>query len=658
MSNILIDIAAEFTGKNAFKQADSATTKLYNTTKKLAASFGVAFGARAVTQFGKASVKAFIQDDNAARSLGVTLKNLGLDYGNTATSVNDFISNLERQTGVLDDELRPAMDRLLRATGSVAKAQDLLALGLDISAGTGKDLTAVSQGLQKAFLGNNASLGRLGVGLSKAELTASSFAEIQVKLTKLFAGQASSAAESYAGQINKLTVASNNAKEAIGKGIIDALKMLGDNTSASDLATDLEDAATNVANLIRGMGVLLSQLDRLPGGFKLDVAMIPIIGTYLSLITEAGAKVERIAQVGAQRNPIQSGSYLKKPLVDKTAVAALSAQKKAAKAAADAAAKKAIADKKSADLAKAAAAFDLTRISIAAALKATYDNDTKLRLLAMQAIEDEDGTRALSYLNQLKILQDSVQAAKLAGITTISNASLEALQFLLFKELSVIDASSMAEDDKNAAKDAAFAKFNDAITKQGGLAAANQYDERVQVKLTEIAKLAALQGYGSALATLNTIMVSNELAIAKTQSANDLARYDALKAYIALLGVAYDAARALAAANAAAAVIVPKVPNVPYVPKPVPKGVLPDYLDDPVIPPYVPRPVPRGVLPDYLDISTSIGSMANGTNNGGSSSNTVKIEIVDKTSGLIEVVQQAVQTNNRYGNNLDYAGAI
>ena len=652
MSNILIDIAAEFTGKNAFKQADSATTKLYNTTKKLAASFGVAFGARAITQFGKASVKAFIQDDNAARSLGVTLKNLGLDYGNTATSVNNFISNLERQTGVLDDELRPAMDRLLRATGSVAKAQDLLALGLDISAGTGKDLTAVSQGLQKAFLGNNASLGRLGVGLSKAELTASSFAQIQVKLTKLFAGQASSAAESYAGQINKLTVASNNAKEAIGKGIIDALKMLGDNTSASDLATDLEDAATNVANLIRGMGVLLSQLDRLPGGFKLDVAMIPIIGTYLSLITEAGAKAERIATVGAQRNPIQSGSYLKKPPVDKSAIAALSAQKKAAKAAADAAAKKALADKKSADLSKAAAVFDLSRISIAAALKATYDNDTKLRLLAMQAIEDEDGAKALGYLNQLKLLQDSVQAAKLAGITTISNASLAALNSQLLEELAAIDKTKMSEDDKNKARDAAFAKYNDAITKQGGLALANEYNERVQIQLTSIAKLAALQGYGAALATINTIMVSNELAIAKTQSVNDLARYEALKAYIALLGVAYNAAIALAQANAANAVIVPPgnsggSKSGGNLIKDLERGIFTNTN--------------YGVISDV--ITSTSNPRSNAGNNGGSSiSGSTIIVNTGATLGtedtIVEAVQSALQTLNRRGGNTQYAGAI
>jgi hypothetical protein len=40
------------------------------------------------------------------------------------------------------------------------------------------------------------------------------------------------------------------------------------------------------------------------------------------------------------------------------------------------------------------------------------------------------------------------------------------------------------------------------------------------------------------------------------------------------------------------------------------------------------------------------------------SGSTVTVEIVDKTSGLIEVVQTAVQENNRFGNNLNFAGAI
>jgi hypothetical protein len=193
-ADLNIKAKATFTGKKAFKEAETATQKLSKSAKTLGRNLGIAFSTTAIIAYSKASVKAFVADDNAARSLSMTLKNLGLESGGAALGVNNFISELEKSTGVLDDELRPAMDRLLRATGSVTDSQKLLGLALDISAGTGKNLTQVSQGLQKAYLGNNASLGRLGVGLSKTELTSSSFLDIQARLTTLFAGQASSAA--------------------------------------------------------------------------------------------------------------------------------------------------------------------------------------------------------------------------------------------------------------------------------------------------------------------------------------------------------------------------------------------------------------------------------------------------------------------------------
>jgi hypothetical protein len=160
---ILIGSKADTRG---FKKADSAAAKLNKTLKNLAGTIGIAYGARAITMFGKASVKAFAEDEKAALSLARTVQNLGLGFEAQSESVNKYISALEQQTGVLDDELRPALDRLLRATLNITKAQDLLNLSLDIAAGTGKSVTQVSQSLQKAYLGQTQALGRLGVGLS------------------------------------------------------------------------------------------------------------------------------------------------------------------------------------------------------------------------------------------------------------------------------------------------------------------------------------------------------------------------------------------------------------------------------------------------------------------------------------------------------------
>ena len=253
-ADVRIDIAAQFVGKKAFKDAETSTDRLTKNVKGLAKGLLAVYSAQKILSYAKASVKAFAEDDKAATSLGVTLKNLGLAYGANIGTVNGFISRLEMQTGVLDDELRPAMDRLLRATGDVAKSQELLNLALDIAAGTGKSVTQVSQSLQKAYLGQTQALGRLGVGLSRAELTSSSFEEIQARLATLFAGQATAAADTYAGSLAKLTIAGNNAKETIGKGLVDALKSASGSSTVDPVVKGIDAIANAIANLARETG--------------------------------------------------------------------------------------------------------------------------------------------------------------------------------------------------------------------------------------------------------------------------------------------------------------------------------------------------------------------------------------------------------------------
>ena len=651
MSNILIELAAEFTGKNAFKQADTATQKLYKTTKKLAASLGIAFGAKAVIAYSKASMKAAAADQKSQSILASNLKNLGLAYANVNSEA--FIKSMETQTHIADDLLRPAYSQLAQVTGSIALTQKVMAIAFDTANGAGLDYSATINILSQAYVGNRKGLKQLQTGLTTAQLAALSFDELLVVLTQHFGGAGEAAIKGYAGQMDALSISMGNVQEILGGALLDSFAQLAGGGDISKATSKVEKFATAWAGVIKV----------LTGVYDINAILSQVeFGGFLGIVPKDKPASSIPMQSPGDRAAIDKANAAAK----KRAFEAGAAARKLAKIQADAAAKKAIADKKSADLSKAAAQFDLTRISIAAALRATYDNETKLRLLAMQAIEDEDGTRALSYLNQLKILQDSVQAAKLAGITTISNASLQALQFLLFKELSVIDASSMAEADKNAAKDAAFAKFNDAIIKQGGLAAANSYDEKVQIGLISIAKLAALHGYGSALATLNTIMVSNELAIATTQSANDLARYNALKDYINLLGVAYNAAIALAQANrdAATSAATPDLgPGAGADPGADPgDGSGGDFggdFDPDAGMPNLPDPDYGGAL-DGINLNPPRAG-ENDFNYPGGGGITVVVNTgatLGTENTIVEAVQTALQTLNRRGSNTNYAGAI
>lgn len=634
MSNILIELAAEFTGKNAFKQADTATQKLYKTTKKLAASLGIAFGAKAVIAYSKASMKAAAADQKSQSILASNLKNLGLAYANVNSEA--FIKSMETQTHIADDLLRPAYSQLAQVTGSIALTQKVMAIAFDTANGASLDYSATVNILSQAYVGNRKGLKQLQTGLTTAQLAALSFDELLVVLTQHFGGAGEAAIKGYAGQMDALSISMGNVQEILGGALLDSFAELaggGDIKKATSKMEEFAAAAAGVLKVLTGVydaNAIMSQVE---------------FGGFLGLVPKDKPASSIAMQSPGDRAAIDKANAAAK----KRAFEAGAAARKLAKAQADAAAKKAIADKKSADLSKASAQFDLEKISIAAALKATYDNDTKLRLLAMQAISDEDGTKALEYLNQLKILQDSVQTAKLAGITTISAKSLEALNATLLAELAAIDKTKMSEADKNLARDAAFAKYNDALTKQGGLAALNEYNERVQIQLTSIAKLAAIAKTGAALATLNTIMVSNELSIATTQSANDLARYNALKDYIALLGVAYNAAIALAQANAAAAIIVPPgnsggSKSGGNLIKDLERGILTNTN--------------YGVISDVITSTSNPGSNAgnNNSNNAVLNFNAPIYTISD--AEFAANVQRAVQNNNRFGNNLDYAGAI
>jgi len=288
-ANVKIDIAAEFVGKKAFTDAAKQTVGLNSQVKSLAKSYLGLFTAQRLATSGINAVKAFAEDDKAAKSLGKTLDNLGLGFGNNSMAVNNYISGLEKQTGVLDDELRPAMDRLLRATGDITKSQQLLNLALDIAAGTGKSVTQVSQSLQKAYLGQTQALGRLGVGLSKAELTSSNFEEIQARLSTLFSGQATQAADTYAGALGKLAVASNNAKEAIGQGLVDALAALGGGGAGGLQNTLMLIEKTSTAPEIETKPTpLFSTVITVPTG-KATVALVGIV------IVEAPA-LERVTR--------------------------------------------------------------------------------------------------------------------------------------------------------------------------------------------------------------------------------------------------------------------------------------------------------------------------------------------------------------------------
>jgi hypothetical protein len=441
MADIIIDIASEFTGKKAFKQAENSTEALMKNVKKLAKTLGVAYGTQQILAFGKASVRAAAADQKAQQQLALALNNVGL--GRDAASSEAYIQRLQSEFGIVDDLLRPSYQTLAVATRDSAEAQRLLNLSLDISASTGKDLGSVTAALSKAYLGNNTALSKLGVGISKADLKAKSFEDITNQLAVTFAGSATAAANTFQGSIDKLGVASANVKEIIGTGLIDALKNLGQDTSISDLASNMEKTATYLADVIRGVGVLAGKLKDIPVLGNLNVGMIPIVGSYIELLRKAGTKTAELTSAdNAHLKSLQNAFKITTKTVasSKALTKETTAQLKAKKL------QNAI-DKANLALNKGSEVFDMDKIQIAAALTSQAEQLGKATSSA-QVLQIANDTARLNVKRSILALEDAIASKDEASITAATNklnADLKILGTLGQQNVKLLDIKSILD---------------------------------------------------------------------------------------------------------------------------------------------------------------------------------------------------------------------
>jgi hypothetical protein len=221
--------------KSADKDVSSFGDKLKEFGKKAAVAFAAAAAAAGAyaTKLAVDGVKAAIEDEKAQESLRRTIVNVTGATEAQVAATEDFIEKTALATGVADDQLRPSLDRLVRATGNLEKAQKLQALALDVSAGSGKSLQAVTEALSKAQEGNLGGLTRLGVGLSRAEVATLSFDQITQKLGQTFEGQAAAAANTFQGRLDRLKVGFDEAKESVGFALLPILERLINFVNAS-----------------------------------------------------------------------------------------------------------------------------------------------------------------------------------------------------------------------------------------------------------------------------------------------------------------------------------------------------------------------------------------------------------------------------------------
>ena len=270
MSNILISLAAEFVGKKAFSDASKATTSLEKQVKKLGKTLGVSLSTAAVVAYGKASVKAFAEDEAAAIRLSNAVDNLGISFANPA--ISEFIANLEATAGVADDVLRPAFQALLTQTGSLTQSQKLLNDAITISRASGVDLATVASDLAKGYVGITRGLQKYNTGLSKSELQTKSFSEVLGILLQQSSGAANAYLATTSFKFDVLTIAAGNAQEAIGEGLVNALARAGGGTEAKDavktinaIAKGINAITLAVGTAVGGLTSLFNLVKNLPG---------------------------------------------------------------------------------------------------------------------------------------------------------------------------------------------------------------------------------------------------------------------------------------------------------------------------------------------------------------------------------------------------------
>ena len=330
---------------------DSSSTKMLDFGKKAGLAFaaaGAAAGAYAI-KIGIDGVKAAIEDEASQNKLANALENATGATNAQIAATEESILKMSLATGTADDKLRPALQRLAISTGDISKAQDLLTVALDVATATGKPLETVANAIGKAYDGNTAALGKLGIGLSAAELKTMTFTDVQQKLTDLFGGAAAANAETYQGKIAILKVSFDEAKETIGTGLLPMVTSLIDYINNNVLPAfnafalgfsgkgKLKDGMTSTETAAFGFGEtvkgLTTSLTKMFGVFNSEAntgqssGLGKMIG-WLNTIISALDKVVKFASVtlgllGAMTDPSKwtmSGSELGAELARKAGI--------------------------------------------------------------------------------------------------------------------------------------------------------------------------------------------------------------------------------------------------------------------------------------------------------------------------------------------------
>ena len=408
-----------------FKKAESAAVKLTRTLKNLAGAFGLAYSTSQVINFGKTSVKAFAEMSaeqdrltrlmkvgtgasaaqiQALNSQSAALEKLGVVSKGNVTQVQSQLATFNLQASTIAKLTPSILDYVTAEKGATASTAEF---------------KSMTNGLAQALNGNFASLTRVGFVIDQTTRdiikngneTERTAAIVKV-LDSTYKGFNKSLRDTPIGQMQLLTNASEDARETIGEGLVDALALLGGSgTKDIEKATAaMSDLAFATSDVIRGQAVVLANLGDVGGG------SVGKIGSALKTYFKEVLGIQALQDLGAATRPSPragrffGGSSIQGNIYDPVAAAKAKADKAAAalaKKQLDATKKLTAEQKKQNSLKKSATVFDLEQIQLIAALKGKLSEEDRKRIEAQLALLNNNDALAQKLTREILMAQDA-----------------------------------------------------------------------------------------------------------------------------------------------------------------------------------------------------------------------------------------------------------
>lgn len=226
---VVARILTQYSNKGS-KAAQKDIATLSKSFDSFARNAKRAFGIAAVAstafavKIGKDAVQAAMEDQKSQVLLANSLRNTTGATDSAIAATETYITQLQKQFNVTDDELRPAMARLTAVTGSTAAAQSLMQTSLDVSAQSGADLATSVGAIIKATKGQYKALGNLVPGLDSATLATKDFGKITDKVNKITGGAAAKRAETLEYRLMGLKIAYGEILETLGYALLPVME--------------------------------------------------------------------------------------------------------------------------------------------------------------------------------------------------------------------------------------------------------------------------------------------------------------------------------------------------------------------------------------------------------------------------------------------------